>query len=49
MLDDIRDVLSHKKVFVYGFSSSQFYVEMADGIPVSQPEDADVIVFAASL
>ena len=49
MLPDVKAVLFEKKAFVFGFESSQFYAREAHAEVVHAPEDADVIVFAASL
>ncbi len=48
LIDHIKSILYQRSVFVYGYSSSRFYVEQAGGFIVESPADADVIVYAAS-
>ena len=49
MIDDIQSMLFEQRVFVYGFESSKFYAFQAQAEVVSDPEEADVMVLAASL
>ena len=48
-LDDIKEKIQHKNVYVYGYESSREYPKSAGANLVDDPADADVILLAASL
>jgi ribonucleotide monophosphatase NagD (HAD superfamily) len=45
---ELREMVHGKRVFTYGYPSSQWYARYAGGVAVSTPDEAQVIVLAAS-
>ena len=48
-LDDIKEKIEHKNVYVYGYESSREYPKSAGANLVDDPADADTILLMASL
>ncbi len=48
LLPELASKLAKQPVYVYGYPACRYYVEQAQGTVVEDPNDANVIVFAAS-